>query len=174
MKNIHDKILRDAKVIVSQGFDRNFERKSFFGRSWKQTKLKNPRGSLMMRTGKLRASLIGRVSGDRIKFSSAMPYASIHNEGGQIVVTAKMKRFFWAMYYKSQGATGSGDTSRKKALSDEAKAWRAMALKPIGSKIKIPERRFIGDHPQVKLMIQSAVDRNLPEISKTLQNKLKQ
>jgi hypothetical protein len=29
-------------------------------------------------------------------------YTQIHNEGGEIVVTEKMKAFFWAKYYEAE------------------------------------------------------------------------
>lgn len=109
-----------------------------------------------MRTGQLRNSLSYNVGEDFIRWSSSLPYASIHNEGGEITVTAKMKSFFWAMYYKASGAmtkTKGGKVSaskRNQNLSVEAQQWKNMALMKIGSKIKIPQRQFIGDHPRVQ------------------------
>jgi hypothetical protein len=43
-------------------------------------------------------------------------------------------------------------TNNKKAkrLIAEAEFYRAMALKKVGSKIKIPERRFIGWSPELE------------------------
>ena len=57
-------------------------------------------------------------------------YAAIHNEGGTITVkvTPKMKKFFWAMFYK----TGENK-------------WKFLALtKKENFMIKIPKRQFIG------------------------------
>ncbi|WP_318546328.1 phage virion morphogenesis protein [Flavobacterium columnare] len=85
-------------------FDRNFERKAFFNQKWPTTSMRNRRGSLMMRTGALRRSIRSNVQGSQIVWKSSLPYAAIHNEGGEIIVTEKMKKFFWAMYYKSSGA----------------------------------------------------------------------
>ncbi len=109
----------------------------------------------MLRSGKLRRSIRSKLTHNSIIFSSSMPYAAIHNEGGKIVVTEKMKRYFWAMYYKCTNAvklTKTGKASnnqRTRRLTEEAKQWRAMALKKTGSKIKIPKRQFIGHHPDV-------------------------
>jgi len=54
--------IKDVAVDLTDEFDRNFERKSFFDQPWQQTKLTNPRGSLMMRTGQLRNSLSCKVA----------------------------------------------------------------------------------------------------------------
>ena len=42
---------------------------------------------------------------DGVRFSSYVPYAAIHNEGGKITVTGKMKKFFWAKF-KETGEVG--------------------------------------------------------------------
>ncbi len=58
-------------------------------------------------------------------------YGAIHNEGGTITVkvTPKMKKFFWAMFYK----TG-------------VEKWKFLALtKKENFMIKIPKRQFIGN-----------------------------
>lgn len=57
-------------------------------------------------------------------------YAAIHNEGGKITVrvTPKMRKFFWAMWYK----TGVGK-------------WKGLAMtKKENFIINIPKRQFIG------------------------------
>ncbi|MDY3352268.1 hypothetical protein PG357_09785 [Riemerella anatipestifer] len=151
--------LTDIKVKLTEEFDRNFERKGFFNEKWPQPKLHNRRGSVMMRTGKLRRSIRSELSTTGIKFSSPMPYAEIMNNGGEITVTEKMKRFFWAMHYKaSGGAKGKGQKAKR--LSIEAEQWKALALKKVGSKIKIEKRQFIGQHPDVDRMIRAIIDHN--------------
>ena len=66
-----------------------------------------------------------------ISFGEGLNYAAIHNEGGTITVkvSAKMKRFFWYMYKKTQN-----------------EKWKWMALtKKETLTIKIPKRQFIGE-----------------------------
>src|SRR5690606_38490895 len=104
MSKIIKNFIKDIEVDLNDEFDRNFERKAFFDKPWSQTKLSNSRGSLMMRSGNLRNSISSKISDNSITWTSSLPYASIHNEGGEITVTQKMKAFFWAMYYKSAGA----------------------------------------------------------------------
>ena len=174
------KITNDLAVDLSDEFDRNFERKSFFTKSWPSTKISNSRGSLLNRTGNLRRSIRYSVIDNQIKFSSSLPYASIHNEGGELIVTKKMKSYFWAMYYKASGAIkatpikGKESKSKKNiSLSAEASKWKSLALMPIGHKIKVEKRQFIGDHPQVRKIVQNVLDTNMEIFNQELAKKFK-
>lgn len=142
-------MMDDLRVALLSEFDKNFERKGFFTEKWPETKRHNSRGALMLRTGALRNSLVARVEGSRIVFTSSVPYAQIHNEGGTIAVTAAMKRYFWAMYIKS-------------GKKDEM--YKAMALKKVGSAITIPRRPFIGPHPALNKTIEAVVARRLKKL----------
>lgn len=172
-------ILSDIRIDLTDEFDKNFERKAFFDKPWENTKIPNRKGSLMMRTGKTRRSIRSKQSNNDISWSSSMPHASLMNEGGEIIVTEKMKRFFWAMYYKANGAvtkTSKGDTrnnQRNKKLSEEAATWRALALQKVGAKMKVKQRQFIGDHPQVRQRIEQIVNLNMKELEKEIFNKLR-
>lgn len=161
-------ILNDLRVDLAEEFDRNFERKAFFDQPWPTTKLPNKRGSLMLRSGYLRRSLASSASGNVIRFFSSAIFANIQNSGGQIRVTAKMQRFFWAMYYKNSkalsGSANGKNKARTKKLTVEAAMWKGMALKPVGSVITIPARPFIGDHPQVHVSIRRVFEDNLKEL----------
>ncbi len=70
-------IITDVKVRLSSEFDKNFERKAFFDKKWKTTKLMNRRGSLMIRTGKLRRGNIAKENYNGINWSNSMPYADL-------------------------------------------------------------------------------------------------
>ena len=165
------KILNDIKIKLSDEFDRNFERKAFFSQPWKERK--NGRlGSLMAIGGGrgLRGSILSRVEGDSVKWTSSMPYAEIHNEGGEIEVTAKMKRFFWRRYYElaknviyRRDGTATGGTA---AFAAEALLFKSLALKKVGDKIIIPQRRFIGDAPEVDAAVEKVVENVAPELER--------
>lgn len=146
-------ILEDLRVELSDEFDRNFQRKGFFSDKWKPRAHNYPRGSLLMVSGAMRRSTQGHVSGNGVRFSSALPYANLHNEGGKIIVTPKMKRFFWYKY---------------KHTKDEA--WKYMALMKVGKVITMPERRFIGDGPDTQRIIREVIDRNLQNFNLSLTN----
>lgn len=179
---IYQKILKDIKVELTEEFDRNFERKAFFtDPAWQPTKLNNKRGSLMMRTGTLRNSIHSELTTDGVKFSSAVPYANLHNEGGTLKVTPQMKKFFWAKYYLAYGSVSysiktkqPNNTKRNKMLNEEATYWRNMALMKVGTVLTIPERRFIGDHPQVQVLVKQVVDDNMKNLEQYIYNLLKQ
>jgi len=96
-------------------------------------------GGLIKQTGRLARAVKGgagsknriEVSGRTINFiiEIFVPYAAIHEFGGEISipVTAKMRSFFWAMFY---------DTKDEK--------WKFMALtKKTVFKIDMPKRSYI-------------------------------
>lgn len=155
-QHIIKNILSDIKVELADEFDRNFERKGFFGQQWKPRKFQSNTGSLMMQSGKLRRSIRASVSGNSVRFSSSEPYAAIHNEGGEIAVTAKMKKFFWAKYHQTK---------------DEQ--WKWLALKKVGSKITIPERRFLGNSPEVEKIVIDIIKENVEQFAKETIEKIK-
>ena len=157
-------ILTDIKVKLEAEFKENFTRKAFFNEKWKNTKSPNSRGSLMLRTGNLRNSIRSELKGSSIVFSSSMPYANIHNNGGEISVTPQMRKFFWVMYLKT------GQKDKKRA---EAERWKALALMKIGTKIKIEKRQFIGFHSETDKIIREIINHHLEEITKELNKTLK-
>ena len=175
LKDFLKQTLTDIKVKLGEEFDRNFERKAFFDEKWPATKLTYHRGSLMMRTGRLRKSLLSpKVTSNGIIWSSSLPYADIHNNGGEIRVTPQMRKFFWAKYYQTSSATTkkkngeASSSARNRKLSIEAEQWKALALKPIGSIIKIEKRQFIGSHPQVDKHIKEVINHNFGELKKEM------
>ena len=179
-KDFLKQTLTDIKVKLGEEFDRNFERKAFFDEKWPATKLTYHRGSLMMRTGRLRKSLLSpKVTSNGIIWSSSLPYADIHNNGGEIRVTPQMRKFFWAKYYQTSSATTkkkngeASSSARNRKLSIEAEQWKALALKPIGSIIKIEKRQFIGSHPQVDKHIKEVINHNFGELKKEMDTLMK-
>lgn len=129
-------MMKDIGVDLADEFDQNFERKAFFGKKWKDRKFGN-RDTLLVATGRLRRSITMKATEKSITFTSDTPYASIHNEGGEIEVTKKMKGYFWYMY----GQTGY-------------EPYKAMAMKRVGSKITIPKRQFIGYHKTIDKIVE--------------------
>ena len=104
-----------------------------------------------------------------ITFFTTLPYAAIHNDGGEIRVTKKMKRFFWAKYYETSGAFGRKNNGERRndkrtvQLSTEAEFWKYMALMKEGKSIKIPRRRFLGVSPEVEKAVRDIVEENITE-----------
>ena len=165
---ILSRILNDIRVDMSAEFDENFDRESFFSEAWARRKgPMRPDGHILVDTGRLRRSIQSRTTENSITFFTNEPYAAIHNEGGEIVVTKKMKRYFWRKYYYAVGAfdrkkdgTRSND-KRTLQLAGEAEFWKFMALKKVGSTIKIPRRRFLGTSPEVEDAVRGIIEKNL-------------
>ena len=162
------RILKDIQVELSDEFDQNFERQAFFSESWARRKSPTrPDGHILVDTGRLRRSIQSRTTDNSITFFTTEPYAEIHNDGGEIVVTAKMKRYFWHKYYEATGSFGrKKDGSRRNdkrtvQLSTEAEFWKFMALKKAGTKIRIPRRRFLGSSPEVEQAVRDIIEENL-------------
>lgn len=174
------RILKDIQVEMSDEFDQNFEREAFFSESWERRRSPmRADGHILVDTGQLRSSIQSRTTENSITFYTDLPYAAIHNEGGEIVVTRRMKRFFRAKAYEAAGTFGrkknSSTPKKHTSLSDrqfyawmhtatltpEAEFWCALSMKPVGSTIKIPRRRFLGTSPEVEQAVRTIIEENL-------------
>jgi phage gpG-like protein len=104
------------------------------GKPWLDTAKPVKRGSLMVRSGALMASVKPSVvTEERVRISAGstkVPYAKPHNEGEiiNIPVTPQMRKFAWAMNYKTK-----------------EDYWKGLALtKKQTLTIKLPKRQFMG------------------------------
>lgn len=176
---IFQSILRDIQVELGDEFDQNFERQAFFSQAWQRRKSPmRPGGLILVDSGGLRRSVRSEIRESSIVFLSDHPAAAIHNEGGEIKVTAKMKRFFRAKFYESQGGFGrkKGDPNRptlpdggfyawtsKMTLNTISEFWRIMSMMRVGATIKIPQRKFLGASPEVEAAVRQIIEENLNE-----------
>lgn len=177
MTNIEDglrkairSILSDIRVEMSEEFDRNFERQGFFAEKWQRRRSPIRAGRpLLIETGDLRRSIRCESTADAITFYTDLPYAAIHNEGGEIKVTRRMKAFFWHKYYEARGSFSRGKDGsprrdkRNLRLSTEAEFWRCLALMRVGAVIRIPRRRFLGTSPEVEQAVKTIIEDNLTQ-----------
>lgn len=170
VREVFRRILSDIRVELGDEFDENFKRQAFFTQAWERRKSPTrPGGHILVDSGRLRQSITSRSTENSITFYTNEPHAAIHNDGGVIKVTAKMKRFFWHKYYSATGSFGrKKDGSRRndmrnRQLSDEADFWKAMALMKVGSTIKIPKRQFLGKSPEVEAAVREIIEENLTE-----------
>ena len=174
--------LKDISVKLGDEFDRNFEREAFFNEKWARRKFNDDESrGLLSREGTLRRTIKkeASVTDHSVVFTSSVPYAAIHNEGGTITVTRKMKKYFWYRYLLIMGSKRSRpdkpkfteklqrkkngelrDNRKNRELTEEAKFCKIMALKKVGSKIIILKRQFIGMHPEAERIIREIVDAN--------------
>ncbi len=153
---------------MSDEFDQNFEREAFFSEAWQRRRSPmRPDGHILVDTGQLRRSIQSRTTENSITFYTDLPYAAIHNEGGEIVVTPRMKKYFWHKYYETTGSFGRKKdgglrkTKKNARLQTNADFWKFMALKKAGTTIKIPRRRFLGTSPEVEQAVRTIIEENL-------------
>ena len=180
------KTLKDIKVEAADEFDANFNRQAFFNEKWARRKYNDDESrGLLVRSGTLRRSITAKVTDrDSVLFQTTVPYARIHNEGGTITVTSRMKKYFWWKYITIVGSkrpkAGTATTyserfqrkkngelrnnRRNRELTEEAKFYKYMALKKTGSKITIPKRQFIGNHPDLEKLLKEIAEKNAIEI----------
>lgn len=180
-------LLKDRVLPVKVGravrdsIRENFRKGGFYGAAWsppmriEQGFDSGPGyGTLLSGTNHLMMSTDYFPEPGRVTIQNTLVYAKIHNDGGEITVTKRMKQFFWSQYYKKgliggMYERGKGKKSKQKVetLSKEAEFWRNMALKKVGSTIKIPQRQFMGEHPEVDRIVREIINN---ELSKFAQN----
>jgi phage gpG-like protein len=138
-----DEIMTDVPDIIAETateyFKETFTKKGFDGNAWPQAKTTKQTGSLMVQSGNLvnsiQPSYIGR---DKVVISAGnekVPYAQIHNEGGEThpTVTPKMRKMAWAKYKATGNETWKGLAMTKKQKLD----------------VKIPQRQFMGNSKEL-------------------------
>ena len=146
---IHDKIPRAIAVLAKNHFRNTFREGGFDGKPWKTTWRQQlgvgaEKGykPLTSKTLTLMNSIDAEVQDKAVRVHSDLDYSLIHNEGGDINITAKMRGYFWAMFL-SEGGKSKG---KKRELPPRARKWLALALAAKKKKkFKIPKRQFIGE-----------------------------
>lgn len=128
-------LINDLLIVAEkEGLDfihRNFEKEGFMDSSftaWPQRK--HPIDYKLLRvTNTLFNSIRAESDANNftVTFSSNEPYAQIHNEGGVIKITKKMRGHFWKMF---------------KLTGDNKWKWMALTKK---SAFRIHKRQFMGE-----------------------------
>lgn len=148
MANIYDKILKDAKVKLTDMFDRNFTEQGFFGKKWVATKASKvnksgKQGSILIVTGQMRRSIRAYIRGNSIVFTSNLPYTALHNEGGTYAVSVR----------------AHSRTSRK---------GNTYTVRSHTRNMRMPQRQFIGEHTRVQQQLADIIAKNLQKMSEQL------
>lgn len=142
-------ILSDMRVELADGFDKNFERKGFFGQKWPERKNLAARGSLMIVSARLRRGNRGRVRGQGVEFVNSMPYAAIHNEGGLYRESVRQHK----------------RRNKKTGKTHEVSAHTRTMI--------MPRRRFVGDSPEVRTLIGEVITNNAKRYFTDLAKKIR-
>jgi phage gpG-like protein len=136
-------------------FKQNFVNEGFDDKKWAARKTKVKLNKKIL-TGQgsgdhLSDSIDYKTKGYTVTIYTDKVYGEIHNEGGTITVTPKMKKFFWA---KSIEAKEAGDLD-----ASEQYKWCALA-----KKITIVQREFMGESDVLNEKIVAKITRDLNNI----------
>lgn len=131
----------DMRVELAEESDRGFDRKAFFTKKWKRRAIHNAKGSLPIVTGAMHRSIKAGVNG--VQFTSAVPYATIHNEGG--TGTKPMRQY--------------ARTGRK---------GKQYTVKAHTRKFTMPKRQFVGDGKRTQEIIKGIIADNVADFNMQL------
>lgn len=139
-------------------FKANFQKEGFDDKNvekWKPRRTKRMGGTnsqkVMTKTGDTAESIDWRKDGNIVIVYSDKAWAQIHNEGGQIAVTAKMRKYFWAMHYQAKNGNNP----------EVADQFKAMALAKV---VVMPQRKFMGNSENLNNNIIEKIKRDLTRI----------
>ena len=103
----------------------------------------------------------------QVVISDPVPYAEIHNDGGDISthpsVTTKLRKYAWHMVYSLAAMQGK----LPKILPPEADKWKALALTKktkLSVHAHIPQRQFIGDSQELTQKLNKIINNSLKTI----------
>ncbi len=108
---LEEKLARKLRRIMSRETQDAFKNKSWDGKAWRPSRLSD---NLLIQSSALLNNTLHTAQGSQVLVYCGLPYANIHNEGGTIPITARMRRYFWARFIESKG---------------REEHWRAMALR---------------------------------------------
>ena len=158
-------------VVVRDSVRENFRQGNFYnGERW-QTPLRTSLGfrgatgqygPLLSGSNHLMMNTDYQPLPGRVIIRNNEVYAATHNDGADIGVTERMKRFFWAKHLEDKTRLGEN--------SPEAEFWKRMALKKPGSRIHIPRRHFLGPSKDVDAIVQKTINNELQEFIKKNDN----
>lgn len=160
LQALKDYIDNDVPEVIGtesvNHFKQNFQRESFDGKTKWKTRATKRAGSTnsqktLTKSTDLAESIDYKVQGKTIIIYTDKVYAQIHNEGGEIQVTPKMKKQFWALHYQ---AKNDGD-------ADRADQFKSMAL---AKKIVMPQRQYMGESQELIDAIVAKLTRDFNKI----------
>lgn len=159
LKELYRKRISDGVQVMANAavnhFENNItEQKDVRGNDFERRKYDTRERvgrAILTKTGNLKRSIkVKNIDNNSVVITADMIYAEIHNEGGEIIVTDKMKAFFWAKFYVAQG--------------QDAAFWRGMALKKVGEKIIVPQREFMAETSELQELLQKEFQAYLNEL----------
>lgn len=182
IKEVHDKLPRKVGVVAVNHFKQNFRDGGWLDNGlhpWKRTRRQEgtgtnaSRGPLLSGREHLMKSIQASTSPGQVSIETPVPYAAIHNDGGDITthptVTQRMRKFAWHMVYSLAGIKGKGKLPKE--LPAEAGMWKGLALtkkRNITVHAHIPRRQFMGDSAELRVKVNKLIKDSIERIQSKL------
>lgn len=195
-EEMSDRLPRKVGVLAVQHFKQNFRDSGFRdgGLSpWQKSQRELSGGrtasarykTLTSARNHLMNSIQSSSKKGEVLIENPVPYATLHNEGGQLIthpkITPQMRKFAWAMVYKLTGKRRSKKGAKRKRrkkgvkaappLPPEAQKWKALALtkkQKLTIKATMPKRQFIGDSCELVDIVNKEVEKSIERIKKNV------
>ena len=153
-KALRRKLPRMYGIEAVNLFKENFDKEGFIVGNghlikWKKTIRRTGRKTLK-KGGRLQRGIhIKKIGSSTITVGvdSNIKYAKIHNEGGVIPITPKMRRYFWAMFKQTGDSYFKGMALTKK------------------TEFVIPQRKFIGNTSAMEPRLERRTIKELKKIT---------
>lgn len=177
-KEVTDRLPRKVGVVAVNHFKQNFRDGGWLDgglHPWKRTRRQDGNtpdakyGPLTSRRDHLMRSIQARTAPGEVSIENPVPYAAIHNEGGDITsqptITDKMRKYAWRMVYSLAGVKGKGKLPKE--LPAEAEKWKGLALTKksrLTVHAHIPQRQFMGDSAELRTKINKIINESIKRI----------
>ena len=177
-KEAYDRLPRKVGVTAVNHFKQNFRDGGWLDNGlhpWKRTRRQEGNGKdakyspLNSRRNHMMRSIQASTSPGQVTIEDPVPYAAIHNDGGDITthptVTERMRRYAWHMVYSLAGIKGKGKLPKE--LPKEAEKWKGLALtrkSSITVHAHIPQRQFMGDSAELRVKVNRLINESIQKI----------
>ena len=182
IKEVHDRLPRKVGVVAVNHFKQNFRDGGWLDNGlhpWKRTRRQEGNGKdakyspLTSRRNHMMRSIQASTSPGQVTIEDPVPYAAIHNDGGDITthptVTQRMRKYAWHMVYSLAGIKGKGKLPKE--LPKEAEKWKGLALtrkSSITVHAHIPQRQFMGDSAELRVKVNKLIKDSIERIQSKL------
>lgn len=182
IKEVNDRLPRKVGVTAVNHFKQNFRDGGWLDNGlhpWKRTRRQEGNGKdakyspLTSRRNHMMRSIQASTSPGQVTIEDPVPYAAIHNDGGDITthptVTERMRRYAWHMVYSLAGIKGKGKLPKE--LPKEAEKWKGLALtrkSSITVHAHIPQRQFMGDSAELRMKVNKLIKDSIERIQSKL------
>lgn len=179
LERLRDKVL-PAKVgnIAVRHFKKNFRDGGYNDNGltkWEETCRQRSGGTnaasrfgpLLSRQNHLMNSWVVTEGAYSVKIENPVKYAPYHNEGADITVTPRMRKFAWRKFFEaskiSKGDTASVRKQKESAMSGEGRMWKGLALTR-KTRLHIPKRQFMGKPKELVDKVNKVIDDELKKV----------